>query len=174
MALTIEQVRERVETSLSDAAVQVILDACEAEVSRFAGSATSDQETFTASGVRLLPLSRRHASITTIVERRLLSSDPVTLAANDWREVGSYRLLRLASGTNPASCWGAEVAISYVPEVDAALRNRVTLDLIQMDCDFRSYDTEKVGDWSGTQNDYRSRRAALLSQIREGRTMVYA
>jgi hypothetical protein len=174
VALTIEQVRERVETSLSDAALQVILDSCEAEVSRYAGSASSDSETMLASGVRMLPLTRRHASITSIVERRLLSSDPVTLDASDWREVGGYRLLRLSSGTNPAASWGAEVVVTYVPEVDAALRERVTLDLIQMDAEFRAFDSENVGDWSGTQNDYRVRRQGLLSQIREGRSMVYA
>jgi hypothetical protein len=174
MALTLTTVRERVETSLSDAALQRIISAVEAEIERHHGSATSESETVLASGTRLLALSRRHASVTSIVERRGFESDPVTLSSNDWREVGDYQLLRLTSGTNPSLSWGHQVVVTYAPEVELSLRERVALDLIQMDVEFRALDREKVGDWEGEQRDYKSRRAALLAQVREGAAMVYA
>ena len=173
MALTIELVRARVETDLDDVTLQTILSANEETIDRSAGKAATEAETHFARGARFLALSRRSTSITSITERANLSTDPaVTLATDDWRKVGDYRILRISGGTNSRSTWGQEIVVTYVPEVDSNLRDRVTLDLCQVDVEFRALDLEKVGDWEGEQKDYKSRRRALLAQVREGRSPV--
>jgi hypothetical protein len=64
------------------------------------------------------------------------------------------------------------VVVTYAPDIDEQQRDRIILDLCQMDVDFRSYETEGIGDWSGSQADYQARRFALLGQIHEGRSLV--
>lgn len=167
MALTIYDARARVETDLPDSALQRILTSAVKAVDRSAGKADSETRTFVGHGTAVLPFARRVASITSVTERRSPRGDETALSANDYRLVGSYRLLRLTGGDNGASYWGWEVVVVYVPEVDAAVRDRVALDLVQIDVEFRALDREKVGDWEGEQKDYKKRRRALLAQVRE-------
>lgn len=170
MALTLADVRGRVETDFDDDALQRILDAAVEDVNRHAGDASTETETFRAFGAPGIALSRPATEITEITEIASRHADPVVLAADDFRRSGDYRLVRLTSGTNPAPCWGFEVVVDYVPDADPALRDRVTLDVVQMDVEFRAYGTEKEGDWSGSQADHDDRRTAKLAEIREGRS----
>lgn len=170
MALTLSDVRARVETDLDDATVQRILDAAVEDVNRHAGDVASQTETFRAWGAPEISLRRRALDITEVTEIAHRHSDPVVLSPNDFRRSGDYRLARSLNGDNPASCWGFEVVVDYVPEVDPELRDRVTLDLIQIDVEFRALESEGVGDWDGSYGDYEERRKAVLAQVREGRS----
>lgn len=172
MAVTIDDVRARVETDLDDDTVQRILDAAVEDLSRHAGSPTSDVETVRSVGRRVLSLPRRHSAITKIEERRTLDSDAVELSTDDWRATGDYELFRLANGTNPALTWGREVVVTYTPAVDADLRDRVVLDLCQMDIEFRALKSERSGDYTADYGDYEQRRCAVIGQVREGRSLV--
>ena len=174
MSINLAGVRLRVETDLDDVTLQLILDRAVQAIERSAGKASSETETFSdARGAQFIALVRRSTSITSITERATLSTDPaVTLSTDDWRMVGDYKILRLSTGTNSRSRWGREIVVAYVPEIDADLRDSVTLDLVQMIVEFRALDKEKVGDWSGEQTDYQKRRKALLATVREGRSPV--
>jgi len=172
MSVTIADLGARVETDLDDDILQRILDAAEKSVERAAGNATSEVETHLAHGAQFLALSRRSTAFTSISERRRHSSDAVTLSSNDYRKVGDYKLIRLADGDNAAGFWGAEVVVTYTPEVDTNVRDRVTLDLCQVDIEFRAYDREKSADWEGSQKDWKARRRELLNHIREGRSPI--
>lgn len=172
MAVTTSDLLARVETDLDEETLQRILDAAVKSVDRSAGSVSSAVETHRAFGVRQIVLSRRHDSITSITERRSDDADAVALSANDYRESGGYRLLRLPAGDNPASSWGVEVVVEYVPEVDTEVRDRVALDLALMDIEFRAFDREESDDWEGEQRDYKARRRELLRQVREGRSLI--
>jgi hypothetical protein len=173
MSVTIADVAERVDTDLGDDALQRILDAAETSVERSAGNANAETEQVDASNSAKLTVSRLSTSITSVTERTRHSSDAVTLSANDYRKIGNITFLRLGSGDNPASFWGKEVTVVYVPEVDLQLRDRVTLDLCMMDIELRAFDREKKGsDWEGEQKDHKARRRALLAQIREGRSQI--
>lgn len=174
MPLTISDVRARVETDLDDDTVQRILDAAVEDVERTAGPAASDSETYSGIvGRRKISLLRRSASIASVKERRSVTSAEVTLHTSDWRKLGGYELVRLGNGQNPASTWGEEVVVTYVPEIDAELRDRVTLDLCQVDIEFRAMKSERSGaDHVADYSDYSDRRRALLAQVREGRSWV--
>ncbi len=170
MSVTVADLHARVETDLDTTVLQRILDAAVAAVDRAAGKTTAETQTLVATHSEWVALTRRHTAIVSVTERRRHSADAVVLSSNDYREVGGYRILRLASGDNGASCWGAEVSIVYTPEVDADVRDRVALDLCQVDLEFRSFDSEKSGDWSGSQKDWKARRRELLAHVREGRS----
>lgn len=172
MALTLADVRGRVETDLDDVALQRILDAAVEDINRRHGEAASATETFRAWGAPEISLGRRASAITEVNEIRSRHDSSVTLSANDFRRSGDYRLVRLTNGDNPAPCWGFEVEVKYVPEVDPALRDRVALDVIQVDVEFRALESEGVGDWDGSYADYQERREAVLAQVREGRSPI--
>ena len=165
------EVRARVETDLDDATLQTIIDAEIEALQREAGGETETETQF-ASGLKKIVLHRQPVSITSINERGTLTADAITLAANDWRQIGLYGLYRLTDGTNPAASWGAEVVIAYVPELDTALRDRVVFDLVQLAVEFRAFDSEEVADWKGTQKDFKQRREAILAQVSEGRGLI--
>ena len=168
---TLGEVRARTETDLDDATLTTIIDAEIESLQREAGGPTETETQF-ASGLKKIILKRKPASITSITERGTLTAAPVTLAANDWRQTGLYGIYRLADGTNPAASWGAEVVIAYVPELDAALRDRAIFDLVQLAVEFRAFDSEEAGDWKGTQKDYDKRRKAVLAQVSEDRGLI--
>lgn len=173
MALTTDDVRERIDTDLSETAVQRVLTAAESSVERSAGNATVETEQVDASNSVRLTVSRRSTSITSVTERRRHSSDAVALSSNDYRKIGAITFLRLNSGDNAASFWGKEVTIVYVPEVDTELREIVTLELCMYAIEHSSFDREKKGaDWEGEQKDYKARRRASLAQLHEGRSAI--
>ena len=168
---TLAETRARVETDLDDATLQTIIDAEIEALQREAGRETETETQF-ASGLKQIVLKRLAASITSINERGTATADPVTLASDDWRQVGNYGVRRLTDGANPASHWGAEVVIAYVPEIDSHLRDRVVFDLVQLAVEFRAFDEEETGDWKGKQKDYNKRRKAVLAQVSEGRGLI--
>lgn len=173
MSVTIDDLQDRTETDLADEELTRILAKNVKAVERSAGSADSEKENFIDSlGAVNLVLTRRHTSITSIVERTKHSSDPVTLSATDYREIGDYMIRRLADGDNPASYWGAQATVTYVPEVDSDTRDEIALQLSILDIEFRAFESEKSGDWQGSQKDWKARRRELLAQVREGRSPI--
>lgn len=174
MAVDVDQLRLRVETDLDDDTLQRILDANVKAIARAAGSATAESEYQDGTNSDWISVLRPVSEVVSIIERRRShSSDPVTLSANDYRLVGPYRFLRLTDGDNPARCWGAEVQFNYTPEVDTAVRDRVALDLSQVDVEYRPFHEEKVGkgEWEG-KADWSKQRRELLAQVREGRSLI--
>lgn len=172
MSVTTDDLRARIPTDLDEDTLERIRAAAVEAVNRAAGSATSEVEVQLAANSDWLSVLRPVSSVSSIIERARSSSDPVTLAADDYRLVGKYRILRLQDGTNPARCWGQEVEVTYVPEVDTETRDRVALDLAALSIEFRAYEREKSADWEGEQKLWRERHRGLLSQVREGRSPI--
>lgn len=174
MPLALVDVRQRHETDLDDTTLQRVLDGALEEVNRYAGDGTQQVETFLYdSARRFIDVMRPIASVTSINEwRGLLDSSAVTLAANDWRLIGKHRLLRLNSGDNASSAWGQETIVDYVPQVDAKLRESITLDLVSLALNFSGLDREKVGDWESEQRQLERRRQKVLARLTEGRSLI--
>lgn len=170
--MTVADLRARAETDLDDLTLERILGSAREAVDGWAGASSAAVETFSYPCSEFISLARRRASITSVKERRTPEGPEVTLATTDYRAVGDYLLLRLVGGANPGTYWGAEVVVAYVPEVDTQTRDRVTLDLCLMDIEFSAYDSEAVGEWSGGTGDWAVRRAGLLAQLGEGRSLA--
>lgn len=166
MTVSIQQVRNRLGTDLSDALIQLMIDG-ETEALEREHGASAASETHLAKGIKRLVLKRKPATISAVKERIDILDSEVTLSANDYRQLGQRILLRLGDGDNPADHWGEEVVVTYTAEVDTALRDRVILDLVQLAAEFGAYQSEEAGDWQGDQSDYHERRSKLLAQIRE-------
>ena len=165
--LTVERLREFIDTDELDPALQTYLDSEEAEIIRLHGPHATASETL-AGGRRNLLLSRPANSVTTVSEIliELYGSRTVALVADDWRFSFSSRSLeRLTSGTNPRLYWGARVEVAYVPESDNEQRTLGLVNLCKLAIEYRGVASERFGDVSRNMGDYTSERMKLLRSI---------
>lgn len=165
--------RQHVETDLDDDALQRVIDAEVEAVDLHAGDAASQTQVQTALGARIIRLRRDAASISTVTTRAHPDDDPVTLSADDYRLEGARDLVRLGSGTNPDSGWRGRVVVTFVPIVDADLRDRVVIDLAKLALEHRGIDSERAGDTAQDFGDYSAGRRKILAQL-DGRRALLA
>jgi hypothetical protein len=165
MTLSVDDLRLMHTSALTDAALQVYLDAAYQAIDAYAGVTGDAQDLLTPSGP-LLMLSRRAESIVSIIE------NDITLAADDYELRSSGQMLRrLNTGTNPRSAWWGWVDITYTPYLDDADRDRVAVGLIKLDINYSpGLTAQEIGDWSEqyARNDlfnYETERAAILASL---------
>lgn len=130
--LTVDDVRARLTTAISDSALEDVIADEESELIRRCGAhgdgATAITEIATAYGGMVF-LSRPIVSVTSVAEYADLGGSATTLAATSylvWSD-GGY-ITRLPSGTT----WGARMVVVYVPQDDRARRRQVLLELIRI------------------------------------------
>jgi len=167
--LTVEEFRAFVTTTLSDAAIQILLDAAEELIVGFAGDDATATELIDG-GHRRLALQRRASSITSITETPWNSTVVTTLAASDYRlRAEGYVIERLSTGTNPRSYWSGLVTVTFDPDGTDALRKAVQLDLVKLDINLdTNLRSHTIGDFSETfANDSSpdSLRADILARL---------
>lgn len=153
MILTPDQLREHVESSLGDDALQRLLDGTEQLIDRHAGSSGTVTELLGGSGSRLVT-NRPIGSLSTIKER-YGETNQVTLAADDWRLVstGGYVIERRSGGTNSRSTWNPHTQVVYTPVDDLDLRALVQLGLIEIKTNVTPGLTMKtIGAWTEQYN----------------------
>lgn len=172
MPMTVNEMRDHVETDLVDSALTRIINAEDKVIDKRLGELTSISETYLASGLEFLFTKRPIGSITSITERRVETGDAVVLNADDYRQLGSRRLRRLTTGTNSATFWGEEVVIAYDPVDRQEIRDRVLIDLVKLTVEFRGLDKETVGDWSSEQQKYQDRRNEVMTDLRDGMVLA--
>lgn len=154
--------REFIETDLSDAALQLYIDAEQEQVDQRLGSG---QDSLRAFGTKTVILRSPATSITEVTTRAYPDQDPVTLSANDYRLFADRQLIRNSDGDNPASCWHGEIVITYEQLTDESLTQRVIVDLVKLAIEFKGVKGEKVGDTSTTFADYQVQRESILRQL---------
>lgn len=174
--ITPTQLREHVNSALSDAALQAIIDAEEQEIVGRYGAHASQVETFWAEtpGPYLFPL-RPVLSITSIVETLVWMPDMVgfsettwTLDATDYEiSPGGKELRRLLTGTHGRFRWGQRVVVTYVPVAETAKRVLALINLCKLNLNFTGLDQEHVGgrEYSAIQGDYNAKREAILQGL---------
>lgn len=157
--LTVEELREHVTSVLGDDALQLLLDSAYQAIAAHMGGEGDYgvvDEMVTVHG-SLLPLSRRVGSITSVVECG------ATLTTDDYELRSSRMMLRRLR----APAWRGRVDITYIPEDDAAERDRIAVELVKLDLNHvPGVTAETVGSWSQqmAQGDrtYAAERAAIL------------
>jgi hypothetical protein len=168
--ITLAELKEHVESDLSDAALQRLLDSEDAEIVKRTG-AHSGAITETLNGRELLLfLGRPAAAVTSVTEYvsggAITGETATVLAANDYRIWGSGRYLqRLPTGTNPRTFWGSRAQVVYTPRDESAERTLVLINLCRLAVEYRGLRTERVGDYSMTSEEYTAERERLLSQL---------
>lgn len=162
--LTVDELREHLETDLADAALQRILDAEEAEIIQRYGPHATATETLSGNGT-LLILARTPLTITSITET--YETTTTTLAADDYRLWPGGRIERSVYGTNPASYWSPVATVTYVPVDMTAQRRGCLIRLATLAVAYRGVKAESVGsgDYSMTAQDYTTEREKLLRSL---------
>ena len=136
--LTVDELREHVETSLGDSAVQRLLDGTEALIVARAGPSGAVTE-LVDGGYRFITLSRPAGSVASVVER-YTDDDQLTLSAtvNDDYLIhpGGTVVERLTGGTNSAHRFRGRVYVTYTPAGDDDLRALVQIQLCKLEIAF--------------------------------------
>ena len=183
--VALARVKERIETDLSDAELQAMIDKVNAEIeARFGPNAEItvhlDGDRELAGDRRFLSLTRPADQAQTITVVEIDGTTETTLAADDFRVLHRGRTLeRRVGGTNGRLTWQRLVKVTYTPVSDARQRDEVTIKLVQLDITYRGLDKQEgAGDFSRsgsvTADAYPRERDALLAQLAPRRGMVLA
>lgn len=138
--VTIAKARALVNTSLSDAALQEVIDRVEFEITQKIGApqtdgyATEVARTKRGEGPSLFMPTEIY-SVTSIVE------DDVTLDSSEYQVWGGGVIERLPIGTN----WGDRIVVTYKPADDRKMRESVIIDLVRMTLGRPDLKAESVG-----------------------------
>lgn len=176
--LTTAEFREFEDTDLGDTPLQVLLDAAEIEIVRFAGDPASAVE-WIRGGQSFIFLKRPASTITSVVEWNDSDGSSVTLDADDYLAYpDGLRFRRLSTGPNPRSRWRERSVWTYTPRVDTALREAVQVDLVKLMLNYApGLTSETIGDWAETfaansvWNNLKE-RADILSRLSYGPSLV--
>ena len=176
MILSVTDLREHVETDVSDVALQRLADAAELEINKAGGKPESrtDKITSTAVGAGRTAnvfVNRSIGSIDSIAERDVFEAAPVTLSANDYERIGQRELRRLRGGDNPRLFWAPITEITYTPAVNTSARQRAQIDLVKLGVEYSAFENERYGDVNLTRRAPAEAVEAALRPVRS-RPMV--
>lgn len=175
--ITPTQLREHIETTLTDDALQTIIDAEESALNDAVGSLGTQIEEFddATPGDLIFP-ARTISTITSIVEKWpdnfLGGYQPVTLDANDYEIVpGNKSIRRLGSGTHSATLWGRRVVVTYTPNAETAKRVLALINLCKLNIAYTGLKSESIGggEYSMTQGEYDTQRAQIIAGLTSSR-----
>ena len=177
-----------IETDLSDASIQLLIDGEEAAiVDRYGPHLTADEvfetaeydlanggnfphgypwgEVYPMGKSAWIILSRNASSITTVNET--IGQITRTLASADYALREGRRLERLPTGPTPRLGWGHRTEVIYIPVDDTARRKRVLLDLVRLSIEKRGIQQEKSGEFMiRLYDDYQKEREDILMELR--------
>jgi hypothetical protein len=162
--LTVAQIRQHIETDLEDDALQRIIDAEDAEITRRFG-ATSTQTDVLKGGSEYLFLSRKATTIASVTEE--VYETTTTLATDDYDLWWNQALERDPDGTNGRTTWGERVTVVYTPQDITAQRRGVLIALVQLAVRYNGVQSESVGsgDYSAASYDYQRERERLFVKL---------
>jgi hypothetical protein len=164
--LTVARLREHVETSLPDAALERILASCELAIARWAGPLSFDEddvvedvtETVSAPGRTLLRLRQLPTAVSAVVDLHGGVED--VLDPSDYRV--EERFLRRLGST-----WGERTTVVYTPTDDSAVRRTVLVQLCQLELNVQpGMASQGAGGWTESYGRYLRQRDELLRAIR--------
>ena len=166
--ITIAELKTHVETDLSDAALQRVIDGQERAIFGKYGDHDSASEVFEETFSKVIFPGRKVSAITSITER--VGDTDTVLSSDDYEVItGGGRIDRLGTGTNPATYWGDRVTVVYTPVDTSALRIQVLIDLCILTLAFNGLKRESTGDYSSEAKEYNKERRELLSTL-QGRS----
>lgn len=169
--LTVAELRQHLETDLSDQALQRLLDDADAEVVRRYGPHPPGPAVEThVGGNKYVFLRQRAAAIQSVTET--VRNVTTVLSSDDYRVLGGGRYLeRLTSGPNPRVYWGDFVTVTFEPYDDRPQRRRVIIDLVRLALEYNALESVDVGDYSASSLDYQRERRRLLAELSRGITL---
>lgn len=165
--LSVAELRDHVNSGLSDARLDVIITREEAEVidqygAHYVDGSTTITETISGGTCNIF-LKRRLGTISSITERSTLGGTATTLTTSQyfvWPNEG--RITRLSEGT----AWGRQVTVIYVPADDRPLRKQVLIELVRLALEQTAVASENIaGEYSMTAPDWETQRKRLMKRL---------
>ena len=169
MALvTIAELKEHIETDLSDTALQRIIDANDAMIIARFGALVAETETRYFGMVEVSSamfwLARMASAVTSAIET--IGTTDTTLSADDYSlDSNGMILRRLATGTNGAEFWGEKVIVQYVPQDKTAQRTLALVNLCRIDIITNGLKLEATGDYKAVSADYSAEREKIIAEL---------
>jgi hypothetical protein len=166
--LTVDEVRENVETQLTDPALQRLIEAEDEAITYQHGEIGTQVEEVEANGLtKVIYPRRRVASIDKVTEKDKRAGTETVLSADDYELVaGGMRIDRLPTGTNPQTYWQHTVRVEYTPYDDTKTRKAVLIDLVKLAVQWAGTDAESLPDYSSTrEREYQLQREAILARL---------
>ncbi|MDD5302026.1 MAG: hypothetical protein PHS14_02870 [Elusimicrobia bacterium] len=166
--LTVDEVREHIETDLGDDPLTRLIEAADQEIIDRLGALASHTEVLNGDGLPVLPLARRASAISSATEK-ILDTD-YALSADDYELLGDGYALRRKQGTScPALSWRGSVTVVYVPIGGAAgelaARKKLLVDLVRLDVAYDAKKSDSLGDSSRESLDHGKERDSLFSRV---------
>ena len=166
--LTVDEIREHVETDLPDTAMSRLLDNADQEIIDRLGALATHTEVVHGNGLYVLSLARRAASITSVAEK--IEDTDYVLATSDYELLGDGYTLRRVQGTGyPALYWRGIITIVYVPiggvAGELAARKKLLTDLIRLDTTYSAMQSSDIGDVRHTSLDHGKERDSLFARM---------
>lgn len=163
--LSVDEVRQHVETDLSDMALQQRIAEADALIVRRAGAHTGVVAELhsLAPGAELLFTRRDIDTGESVVVKTIVGGVETTLTVDVDYVIDSVRQVRRIG-----CAWTPLVRITYTPVSDAAIRKGVLIDLVRLALTYQAVNAESVGDVSVTHADYAREQRRILSRLRSG------
>lgn len=163
--LTLGEARAQIETDVNDVALQALIDDAEDEITVRVGSIDSQVDIIREDNVKLLFLTRKVKTITSIVEE--VDGISTTLTTSDYVLREASRVCeRLQSGTHPSRYWAPVITVSYVPQDDTKRWKQITIDLVKLALAYNAVGSYRSGDYSESAVKYDEERTALIDRLR--------
>jgi hypothetical protein len=142
--VTVAQARALINTSLSDANLQVVIDRVEAEFTARIGEPQNDANSVTIT--KTLPgegenifLPSEIGSVVSIVEIEDGTTE-TTLVSTDYRVWGCGVIERMPEGTH----WEDQVRVTYKPTDDRLRRAGAIIDVVRLDLNRTAMNSESI------------------------------
>jgi hypothetical protein len=164
LLVSVEELREHVESDKSDAALTTVLEGVEAEIiERF--------------GAHDVATERRHITAP-YVDELILQHIPLAVESvtSDGEALTVEEHYSHASGvlTRVGGYWGERVIITYTPTTEATQRRKLAIiKLAQLELAYSGYKSQSTPDASESPLDYDAERSKIIRSLRS-RRVVFA
>lgn len=174
---TLVQVRELVETGLSDTALQILLDDAQQTVDNLAGTVGQQVLLFDGHGLATLGLMRPAGAVVQVRERPNDQVDWIVTDPLNYLLENGGRTLRKVYATGQwwgdgwqawngnGIWWSRRTEVTYLPISDVAVRRRVIIDLVRLGTQYSGLSQEKIGQYMAFPLEYQMERERLLRQL---------
>lgn len=175
--ITPDQLKEHINSTKTDAALQQIIDAEERDIVDRYGPNDSQVEEIERSPTSAIIFTKRAISSITEIVETVTSEDAffdsfaessTTLAADDYEITpDAKRVRRKDDGTNPRTRWGERVKITYVPAEGTAKRVMVLINLCKLNLAYTGPKSERIGggEYQSDIGSYQQQRLEILSEL---------
>ena len=156
--LTLAEVREHIETGMSDNALQRLMDVAEEDIIRTVGNHQGTVTKVLRGGGRTLTVPK-NLVLFTVTE--IYRTQDIKITSTQYKKIAEYAYVK-TSGYR----WADYVRVVYTPPVATQARRMAFLDLIDAFRISRELSVERVGDIGTTYLDPDKQRFNILTRLK--------